>query len=160
MIMPFVGAALVSPPIIGGKMAAMNGTTTPEEAEVSNSPEELYIRDDIYEAAMKRATQQGETLASVVRSAYYLAALEAVPVAGGKGLIKPRPYGEERTRVRFQVPLEKKRATRAKIESSGVSVPSAVENLLRRYIETGTTVGVAAVQHAEAETTDTTTESE
>lgn len=134
----------------------MNGTTSPEEAEVSNSPEELYIRDDIYEAAIKKAMSQGETLASVVRSAYYLAAAEAVPVDGGPSKIKPRPYGEERTRVRFQVPLAKKRATRAKIEASGISVPSAVENLLRRYIETGTIVGVAAAPLS----TDTNPESE
>lgn len=139
-------------------MARMNGTTSPEEAEVSNSPEELYIREDIYEAAMKKALSQGATLTSVVRSAYYLAAVEAVPVEGGREKIKPRAYGEERTRCRFAVPLAQKKATRAKIEASGVSVPAAVEKLLRRYIQTGTIVGVAAAPKSQA--TDTNPESE
>lgn len=125
-------------------MAFMNGTTTPEEAQASGSPEELYIRTDVYEAAMLVATRQGETLASVTRACYFAAAAMAVPVEDGKSKIKPRPYGEARERIRFRVPADRKQSARARIEASGVSVPVAVETLLKRYIETGTIVGVAA----------------
>lgn len=131
-------------------MANMNGTTTPQEAEVSSSPEELYIRRDIYDAAMKRAMLQGATLASVTRSCYFAAAALAVPVEGGKDAIKPRTYGEDRERIRFRVPADSKKSARARIEASGISVPAAVEALLRTYVETGTIVSVAAAPETAA----------
>lgn len=137
----------------------MNELKSPEEAEVSPSPEELYIETDTYNAAMKRATQQGETLASVTRACYYAAAALAVPVPGGRDLLKPREYGVDRERIRFQVPAAKKKATRAAIEASGVRVPEAVEKLLKIYVETGTIVRVAAAPEPE-HATDTNPESE
>jgi hypothetical protein len=116
----------------------MNSTAIDPEAPV---PVELHIRKDLYEAAMTRALSQGETLASVTRACYYAAAAAAEPVENPE--IKPRPYGEERERIRFKVPPGQRADARKRIESSGQSVPVAVEHLLRRYIETGTIVGVA-----------------
>lgn len=117
----------------------MTSETKDPEAPV---PVELYIREDLHDAALKRALSQGETLASVVRASYYLAAAEAVPVEDPKP--KPRTYGENRQRIRFTVPGTQREHNRKKIEASGHTVPAAVERILRRYIETGTIVGVTA----------------
>lgn len=117
----------------------MNSETKDPEAPV---PVEIHIRKDIHDAAYKRALSQGETLASVVRAAYYLAAAEAVAVPDPK--LKPRIYGEERTRLRFKVPAAQREHNRKKIEASGETVPAAVEAILRRYLQTGTIVGVPA----------------
>lgn len=51
---------------------------------------------------------------------------------------KPRPYGEERERIRFKVPADTKRDATARIEGSGESVPAALERYLLSYIEHGT----------------------
>lgn len=120
----------------------MNETTTPEESEVSSVPVEVYIRRDIYDAAMTTALSRGETLASVVRASYYAAA--AVAVAVPNPTLKPRPYGDDRERVRFRVPANQRSAARQRIEASGESVPAAIERYLRHYVEFGTIVGVAA----------------
>jgi hypothetical protein len=117
----------------------MNSTTKDPEAPV---PVEIHIRRDIHDAAFTRALSQGETLASVVRAAYYLAAAEACPVDDPK--LKPRVYGEDRQRIRFKVPAAQREHNRKKIEASGETVPAAVEKILRRYVESGTIVGVAA----------------
>lgn len=135
-------------------MAYMNGTTTPEEAEVQENPVEISIRADLYEAAMTIAAHQGETLASVTRACYFAAAALAKPVEGGKAKIRPRPYGEPRKRIRFRVPEEKRVATRAAIEAAGISAPAAVEQMLEYYVEHGTTIGVAALIVPETNTTE------
>jgi hypothetical protein len=57
-----------------------NATTAPEEA--GRVSVELWIQLDVYEAAMKRALLQGQTLASVARAALFQAAAEAVPIVG------------------------------------------------------------------------------
>lgn len=126
-------------------MADMNGTTTPEEAEEAKVPEEITIRTDLYEAAMQRALYQGETLASVTRACYFAAAALAKPVEGGKARIRPRPYGEERERIRFRVPRDQRTATRSSIEAAGISVPAAIEQMLEFYVEHGTLLGFAAL---------------
>jgi hypothetical protein len=117
----------------------MNSETKDPEAPV---PVEIHIRQDIRDAAFTRALSQGETLASVVRAAYYLAAAQAKPVENP--VLKPRPYGEDRDRIRFKVPAAQREHNRKKIEASGETVPAAVERILRRYVDTGTIVGVAA----------------
>lgn len=122
----------------------MNSEPTDPEAPV---PVELHIRKDIRDAAFTRALSQGETLASVVRAAYYLAAAEAKPVPNP--VLKPRPYGEDRDRIRFKVPATQREHNRKKIEASGETVPAAVERILRRYVDTGTIVGVAAPTESE-----------
>lgn len=125
----------------------MNSTTKDPEAPV---PVEIHIRRDIHDAAFTRALSQGETLASVVRASYYLAAAEAVAVQDPQP--KPRAYGEDRQRIRFTVPAAQREHNRKKIEASGQTVPAAVEKILRRYVKTGTIVGVAApVEPAQAE---------
>jgi predicted HicB family RNase H-like nuclease len=140
----------------------MNSTTTPEEAEARKSPEEIMIRADLYEAAMHRALFQGETLASVTRACYFAAAALAKPVEGGKAKLRPRPYGEPRERIRFRVPKEQRAAARESIESAGISVPAAVEQMLEYYVEHGSLIGVAALVIPEPPTpeTETTTEHE
>lgn len=117
----------------------MNSETKDPEAPV---PVEIHIRSDIHDAALTRALSQGETLASVVRAAYYLAAAEAKAVTNPQ--LKPRVYGEDRKRLRFKVPAAQREHNRKKIEASGQTVPAAVELILRRYVSTGTIVGVAA----------------
>lgn len=134
-------------------MADMNGTTTPEEAEAKANPVEITIRSDLYEAAMTRALHQGETLASVTRACYFAAAALAKPVEGGKAKIRPRPYGEDRERIRFRVPKEQRSAAREAIESAGISVPAAVEQMLEYYVEHGSIIGVAALMIPEPPTT-------
>lgn len=57
-----------------------NATTAPEEA--GRVSVELWIQLDVYDAAMKRALLQGQTLASVARAALFQAAAEAVPISG------------------------------------------------------------------------------
>jgi hypothetical protein len=143
-------------------MASMNSTVTPEEAEERKVPEEIMIRTDLYEAAMTRALYQGETLASVTRACYFAAAALAKPIDGGKARIRPRPYGEDRERIRFRVPKGQRTATRDTIESAGISVPAAVEQMLEYYVEHGSIIGFAALVITEPETTpkSTTEESE
>jgi hypothetical protein len=51
---------------------------------------------------------------------------------------KPRPYGEERERIRFKVPADTKKDATKRIEESGESVPAALERYLLSYIEHGT----------------------
>jgi hypothetical protein len=51
---------------------------------------------------------------------------------------KPRPYGEERERIRFKVPADTKKDATKRIEDSGESVPAALERYLLSYIEHGT----------------------
>jgi hypothetical protein len=122
----------------------MTSETKDPEAPV---PVEIHIHRTIHDAAFTRALSQGETLASVVRAAYYLAAAEAVPVENPQ--LKPRPYGEDRQRIRFTVPAAQRSHNRQKIEASGETVPAAVERILRRYVKTGTIVGVAAAAEPE-----------
>lgn len=55
-------------------------TTAPEEDDRVSV--ELWIQLDVYEAAMKRALLQGQTLASVARAALFQAAAEAEPIDG------------------------------------------------------------------------------
>lgn len=140
-------------------MAVMNSTTTPEEASEKKVPEEIMIRTDLYDDAMDRALAQGETLASVTRACYFAAAALAKPVEGGKARIRPRPYGENRERIRFSVPRDQRTATRNTIESAGISVPAAVEQMLEYYVEHGSLIGFAALVIPEPSTT-TTEESE
>lgn len=131
----------------------MNSTTIgPEESATV----ELYIRRALYDSAMIRALRQGETLASVTRACYYAAAAAAEPVENPE--VKPRPYGEDRERIRFKVPPEQRTMARQRIEASGQSVPVAVEALLERYVDIGTIVGIA--EPCEPETADTTTGNE
>lgn len=141
-------------------MANMNSTTTPEEAEAEQVPEEIMIRAELYDAAMDKALYQGETLASVTRACYYGAAALAKPIEGGKARIRPRPYGEPRERIRFRVPRAQRTATRGTIESAGISVPAAVEQMLEYYVEHGVLTGFAALVIPEPETTPTENESE
>lgn len=141
-------------------MAFMNSTATPEEAEEKKVPEEIMIRTDLYEAAMTRALYQGETLASVTRACYFAAAALAKPIEGGKARIRPRPYGEDRERIRFRVPRDQRTATRNTIESAGISVPAAVEQMLEYYVEHGTLLGFAALVITEPEPMPTNTEPE
>ena len=138
----------------------MNSTTTPEEAEEKKVPEEIMIRTDLYDAAMTRALFQGETLASVTRACYFAAAALAKPVEGGKAKIRPRPYGENRERIRFRVPRAQRTAARDSIESAGISVPAAVEQMLEYYVEHGSIIGFAALVITEPKATTTTEESE
>lgn len=139
----------------------MNSTTTPEEAAEEKVPEEIMIRTDLYDDAMDRALAQGETLASVTRACYFAAAALAKPVEGGKARIRPRPYGEDRERIRFRVPRAQRTATRDTIESAGISVPAAVEQMLEYYVEHGSLIGFAALVIPDPSTsTDTTEESE
>lgn len=126
-------------------MADMNSTTTPEEAETKGTPEEIMVREDLYEAAIERAAYQGETLASVTRACFFAAAALARPVEGGRANLRPRPYGEPRKRIRFRVPREQQTAARTTIESAGISVPAAVEQMLEYYVEHGSLIGVAAL---------------
>lgn len=126
-------------------MADMESTTTPEEAEEKKVPEEIMIRTDLYDDAMDRALAQGETLASVTRACYFAAAALAKPVEGGRARIRPRPYGEDRERIRFRVPKSQRTATRDTIESAGISVPAAVEQMLEYYVEHGSIIGFAAL---------------
>jgi hypothetical protein len=176
----------------------MNKTAT-IEGDAGSIAMELWIRRDIYDAAMLRATSQGQTLAAVTRTCLYAAAATSVPITGwivaltrkgarrpswdgtihptqeaaivaateavkseavsehaavvldatsdearelGVGRLKPRPYGEERERIRISVPREQKNIATTQIEASGRSVPVAVEQLLLTYIDTGTVVGV------------------
>jgi hypothetical protein len=139
-------------------MADMNSTTTPEEAEEKKVPEEIMIRTDLYNDALDRAKDQGETLASVTRACYFAAAALAEPVEGGKARIRPRPYGEDRERIRFSVPRVQRTATRDTIESAGISVPAAVEQMLEYYVEHGSIIGFAALVIPEPPAIDTTDE--
>lgn len=54
--------------------------------------------------------------------------------------IRPRQYNDPRKRIRFKVPELEKADVWRRIESTGTSVPSAVERYLREYVETGTIV--------------------
>jgi hypothetical protein len=101
---------------------------------------ELKIGTDLYHAALIRAQTQNERLAAVVRASIIAAAASAEPVENP--VVKPRPYGEDRTRLRLDMPLTVKNSAAARIEASGESVPSAVERYLRVYIESGTIVNV------------------
>jgi hypothetical protein len=139
-------------------MANMESTTTPEEAEEKKVPEEIMIRTDLYNDALDRAKDQGETLASVTRACYFAAAALAKPIEGGKARIRPRPYGEDRERIRFRVPRAQRTATRDTIESAGISVPAAVEQMLEYYVEHGSIIGFAALVIPEPPATDTTDE--
>jgi len=139
-------------------MAVMDSTTTPEKAEEEKVPEEIMIRLDLYDSAMDRAESQGETLASVTRACYFAAAALATPVEGGKARIRPRPYGEDRERIRFRIPRSQRTAARNTIESAGVGVPAAVEQLLEYYVEHGTIIGFAALVIPEPPAADDTTE--
>lgn len=138
----------------------MDSTTTPEEKSEEKVPEEIMIRTDLYDEAMDRAEAQGETLASVTRACYFAAAALAKPIEGGKARIRPRPYGEPRERIRFRIPRSQRTATRDTIESAGIGVPAAVEQMLEYYVEHGTIIGFAALVIPEPEPTTTTEESE
>lgn len=138
----------------------MDSTTTPEEESEKPVAEEIMIRTDLYDDAMDRALSQGETLASVTRACYFAAAALAKPVEGGKARIRPRPYGEDRERIRFRVPKSQRTATRDTIEAAGISVPAAVEQMLEYYVEHGSLIGFAALVIPDPEPTATTEESE
>jgi hypothetical protein len=148
---------------------------------------ELWVRKDIYTAALEMAESQGERLAAVARASLFSAAAEAKPLTGwiiirdekwigertypnsaaaiaagneafadageawsvypvdapevielGVLKPKPRPYGEERERIRFKVPADTKRDATKRIEESGESVPAALERYLLKYLEHGT----------------------
>lgn len=116
----------------------MSKTTPLKESQEGSVTVELWIESTVYEAAMTRATHQGEALASVARAALFAAAATAKPVQDPK--IKPRPYGEARERIRFRVPRDRKDAAWRAIEASGVGVPQAVEGLLKVYVDMGTII--------------------
>lgn len=101
---------------------------------------ELHIGTDLYNAALIRAQTQNERLAAVARASIIAAAASAEPIENP--VIKPRPYGQPRTRLRLDMPVTVKNDATARIEASGESVPSAVERYLRTYIESGTIVNV------------------
>lgn len=141
-------------------MLDMESTTTPEEESEKKVAEEIMIRTDLYDSAMDRAEAQGETLASVTRACYFAAAALAKPIEGGKARIRPRPYGEPRERIRFRVPKNQRTTTRDAIESAGIGVPAAVEQMLEYYVEHGSLIGFAALVIPEPEPATTTEESE
>jgi hypothetical protein len=99
---------------------------------------ELHIGTDLYDASLIRAQRQRERLAAVVRASIIAAAASAVPVEDP--VIKPRPYGEKRKRIRLDMPATVKDDATARIEASGESVPAAVERYLLKYVQTGTII--------------------
>lgn len=101
-------------------------------------PLEPRVLEAVYEAAMARATSQGQRLATVARTILFQ---EAAKTPDGAPVptqpLPRRARGETRLPIKFEVDATAYAVAKAKIAASGRTVGAAIEDGLRTYAMTG-----------------------
>lgn len=100
---------------------------------------EIYVLEEVYQAAKIRAKRAGQPVSAVARELIWQASIQARR-PDGPTVAHParRPAGAETHRVRFTIPESSYQVARDRIRISGRSVAAALEAGLENYARYGT----------------------